>query len=228
MMRNIGVAAALPLLLGSALACSDRTRAASDDAGLSVQDSVATAAEVRASLAAGGAPGAQTYSYRGFYAGMTQAQLQQRTGVVAPAGACVPLLTHPDELSCTYDVALPPDSAVLHLDVVYAAPSARAERVAREITATRDLPLDVDGVRLAQQLADAFERQTALLDRREASYGASQAHVQMGTVNGARSNYVNIDVTRHVGREQLVVKMIRAQKSPSTAGAAHAAPAVRH
>jgi hypothetical protein len=214
----------LALLLGITVACSDRTRAGGDDAALSVQDSVATAREVRASLAAGGAPGAQTYSYRGLYAGMTQTQLEHRIGGGTPAaaGTCVPLLAHPDELSCAYDAALAPDTAALHLDVVYAAASAHEERIAREITAARDLPLDVDGMRLAQQLADAFERQTALLDRREASYGAHQAHVQMGTVNGAHANYVNIDVTLHVGREQLVVKMSRAQKTPAAVGAARA------
>ena len=140
----------------------------------------------------------------------------------------MPLLPRPDELSCAYDAVLAPDSAALHVDVVYAAPSpAQAERTAREITITRDLPLDVDGVRLAQTLADAFERQTALFDRREASYGPHLARVQMGTVNGAHLNYVDITVTWHVGREQLVVKMSRAQHSAPAAGTTRAGAAAR-
>jgi hypothetical protein len=224
MTSNTAMPRALSLLLGAMLACSDHTNFA-EDTTLSTHDSLATAREFSASLAAGNAPGAQTYSYRGLYAGLTRTELERKIGIVAPtvAGSCVPLLPRPDELSCAYDARLPPDSAALHLDVVYAAPlPAHAERMAREITATRDLPLDVDGVRLAQTLADAFERQTALFDRREASYGPHVARVQMGTVNGAHLNYVDINVTWHVGREQLVVKMSRAQKRLPTAGGARA------
>jgi hypothetical protein len=91
--------------------------------------------------------------------------------------------------------------------------------VAREVAVTRELPLDVDGVGVARRLADAFEKQTALLDRRDASYGHHQAKVQMGTVNAARLNYVDVTVVPRAGREVLTVKMSRsgpARPSPAT------------
>jgi hypothetical protein len=81
----------------------------------------------------------------------------------------------------------------------------------------RELPIDVDGVRLARELSDAFAKQTSLLDRRDASYGHHQAHVQMGTVAGSHKNYVEMTVMPHTGREELTVKMTRAGPAPAPA-----------
>jgi hypothetical protein len=77
----------------------------------------------------------------------------------------------------------------------------------------------VDGVRVARQLSDAFEKQTALMDRRDAVFGHHQALVRMGTVNGSRLNYVDVSVEPRGGREILTVKMSRTgtAKSPPTA-----------
>jgi hypothetical protein len=212
------VAAAVLAFVVSACGTSGRD----DSAGqLSAQDSAATAREVRSSLAGEMAPGAQAYSYRGLYAGLSRSRLEDhalglRSG---QQPACTPSGKQNDELSCAYDAVLGPDKAPVHVDVVYAVEGVPTGRIAREVAVTRELPLDVDGVRVARQLADAFEKQTALLDRRDAAYGHHQARVQMGTVNGARLNYVDVTVAPRTGREVLTVKMSRsapARPSPAT------------
>jgi hypothetical protein len=141
---------------------------------------------------------------------------------------CQPSVKQPEELSCVYEVVVGADSAPLHLDVTYAVEAKdqgkEQDRVAREITVVRELPIDVDGVSLAKALSDAFDRQTALLDRRDASYARHQAHVQMGTVSGTRPNYVEMTVIPHLGREELTVKMTRG-RAPPRAPPASAAPA---
>ena len=65
------------------------------------------------------------------------------------------------------------------------------------------------GVDATPLLADAFADQTALLDKRDASYGRHQAQVRMGTVNGARKNYVELTVVTRGSREVLTVKLSR-------------------
>jgi hypothetical protein len=145
------------------------------------------------------------------YAGIARTRLESRALGLRPGQqpACAPSGKQSDELSCAYDTVLGPDSARVHVDVVYAVEGVPTGRIAREVAVTRELPLDVDGVRVARQLADAFEKQTALLDRRDAAYGHHQARVQMGTVNGARLNYVEVTVAPRAGREVLIVKMSR-------------------
>lgn len=214
------------LLLAAATACSTSS---GDDSNqpISARDSAATAAEVRASLSGEVAPGAQAYSYRGLYAGIARSRLEERTFHLdrSHAPACIPTGKARDELTCEYDVVLGPDDANVHVQAVFGADGAPNARVAREITATRGLPLDVDGVRVARQLADAFEKQTALLDKRDAVYGHHQALVRMGTVNGSRLNYVDVSVEPKGGREVLTVKMSRT--GPAKPPAAAPAPVAR-
>jgi hypothetical protein len=185
---------------------------------------------VSASLSGDVAPGAQAYSYRGLFAGIPRSQLEGRTFHLerGHAPACQPSGKAGDELTCEYDVKLGPDSASVHVQAVFGAeskPPTGNGRVAREITATRGLPLSVDGVRVAQQLSDAFEKQTALMDRRDAVFGHHQALVRMGTVNGSRLNYVDVNVEPRGGREILTVKMSRTgtAKAPPTASPAQPA-----
>lgn len=174
------------------------------------QDSIATAQEVRASLSGGNAPGAQSYSFRGLYAGMTRAQLETRAPLLVSAdSACHAAPSPSPDLTCTYDAILGSDGARVGIAVQYGAEQAGSGRLARMVTISRDLPLDVDGVQLARTLADAFARQTAMLDKRDASYGRHQAQVRMGTVNGARRNYVELTVMTKASREVLTVKMSR-------------------
>jgi hypothetical protein len=207
------------LLAGIASACST----GGDDYGqpISAQDSAATVTEVRASLSGDVAPGAQAYSYRGLYAGISRSQLEGRTFHLprGSASTCRPSGKAGSELTCEYDVRLGPDSASVHVQAIFADSTAVAGRVAREVTATRGLPLNVDGVRVARRLSDAFEKQTALMDRRDAVFGHHQALVRMGTVNGSRLNYVDLSVEPRTGREILTVKMSRtgAAKAPPTA-----------
>jgi hypothetical protein len=216
---------AVLLLAGITAACS--TGGDEYRQPISAQDSAATAAEVSASLSGDVAPGAQAYSYRGLFAGIPRSQLEGRTFHLerGRAPACQPSGKAGDELTCEYDVKLGPDSASVHVQAVFGAestPPTGGGRVAREITATRGLPLSVDGVRVAQQLSDAFEKQTALMDRRDAVFGHHQALVRMGTVNGSRLNYVDVNVEPRGGREILTVKMSRTgtAKSPPTASPA--------
>ena len=214
--------AGVVLLAGIATACST----GGDDSGqpISAQDSAATATEVRASLSGDVAPGAQAYSYRGLFAGIPRSQLEGHT-LRIPRGqtpACKPSGKTGTELVCDYDVLLGPDSASVHVQAVFAESTSTAGRVAREVSVSRGLPLNVDGVRVARQLSDAFEKQTALMDRRDAVFGHHQALVRMGTVNGARLNYVDVIVEPRAGREFLTVKMSRIgpAKAPPTAAPA--------
>jgi hypothetical protein len=207
------------LLAGITVACS--TGGDEYRQPISAQDSAATAAEVRASLSGDLAPGAQAYSYRGLFAGIPRSQLEGRTFHLerGRVPTCQPSGKAGDELTCEYDVKLGPDSASVHVQAVFGAestPPTGGGRVAREVTVTRGLPLDVDGVRLARQLADAFEKQTALMDRRDAVFGHHQALVRMGTVNGSRLNYVDVNVEPRGGREILTVKMSRTGTAKST------------
>ena len=173
------------------------------------QDSIATALEMRASLSGGNAPGAQSYSFRGLYAGMTRALLESRAPLRVPGdSACRAAPAPATDLTCTYEVTLGSDSARVGVDVQYGGEQG-GDRVARVVTISRDLPLDVDGVQLARMLADAFADQTALLDKRDASYGRHQAQIRMGTVSGARKNYVELTVVAKGSREVLTVKMSR-------------------
>jgi hypothetical protein len=207
------------LLACAASACGSGSGARDDNSVISVQDSTATAGEVRASLAGEVAPGAQAYSYRGLYAGIPRSRLEARSLRLAPhhPSNCHATGKLGDELTCEYDVTLGPDSAAVHVEAVFAPDGTPATgRVAREVTVSRQLPLDVDGVRVARQLADAFEKQTALLDKRDATFGHHQAQVRMGTVNGVRLNYVDVNVTPKGGREVLTVRMSRTGDARST------------
>lgn len=218
-----GRVASVVLLVLFADSCASSDRRA--EPPLAAQDSTATLTEVRASMAGEGASGRQTYSYRGLYAGLSRAALEQAIHRATPADSavCRPSEKKSSELECSYTGTIGDDAARVHTGVVYAGESAR------EITIVRDLPLDVDGVDLARALSDAFERQTSLLDRRDASYGHHQAQVRMGTVGGARSNYVDVTIVPHLGREQLTVKLSRAEltkATPVSRDSGTAAPAV--
>lgn len=175
------------------------------------QDSLETAREIHASVSGDVAPGAQAYSFRGLYAGMTRALLERhaRPPASSSEASCHEAPPPSPDLSCAYAVTLGPDSARVGLEVQYGAALAHGERVARTITVTRALPLDVDGVRLARVLSDAFAAQTSLLDKRDVSYGRHQAQVRMGTVNGVRKNYVDLTVMLRGSRELLTVKLSR-------------------
>jgi len=72
-MRTTRTPRIVSLLLLGVIASCDRGHAAPGESGEMQQDTVATMREARVSLAGGVAPGAQTYSYRGLYAGMTRA-----------------------------------------------------------------------------------------------------------------------------------------------------------
>lgn len=219
---GLRIRAGIALLTGLLAACDDGAKpAVAGDT--TVQDSAATASEVRASLAGEGAPRGEAYSYRTLYAGLTQAGMEQRivAGATPDSTRCVTDPKAGGDLTCHYDAPLGPDHALVTLDVAYAAGADPSGRMARTITVTRALPLDVDGVTLAKALADAFERQTTFLDRREASYGHHQAQIRMGSVNASRLNYVDVSVMPVHGREILTVKMSRAL--PARAPAARVA-----
>jgi hypothetical protein len=197
-------------LVACAVACDGGAGDQRTTTLLPPQDSIATAREVRASLSGGSAPGAQSYSFRGLYAGMTRAQLESRAPLPVPSdSACHSAPAPAADIGCTYEAVLGSDSARVGVDVQYGAEQASGGRVARVVAISRDLPLDVDGVQLARTLADAFADQTALLDKRDASYGRHQAQVRMGTVSGARKNYVELTVVAKGSREVMTVKMSR-------------------
>lgn len=220
--------AVLLLLLATGAACGDE-RPSRSVADANPQDTSATTRELGASLAGAGAPRGEAYSYRGLYAGLTQGQLERILGS-SPADSvrCHPEVKPVGEMSCTYHPRLGPDSAHVDVDVTYSA-ATDTSRVARTITVTRALPLDADGVAVAAGLADAFERQTTFLDKRDATYGEHVAQVRMGSVNAARLNYVDVNVSPLHGREVLVVKMSRtgAPKAAPTAAPAPIAPKSR-
>ena len=200
-----------------------------DETRLPLQDSVATAREVAASLEEAAAASSQEYTYRRLHAGMSRAELEARVVPDVPSHgeSCAADSVHTRELVCDMDVRTAPDSMVAHIHVVYAsedAPAtlltsrvsrptpndgARSGLTAREITVSRALPLDVDGVSVAKALADAFERQTRLLDRREASYGHQQAIVRVGSMSSGRQNFAEVTVVTKGGREVLTVRLSR-------------------
>ncbi len=208
-MNRFSVCACLGLM-AVVVACDAATGNPRAGAILPPQDSIATAGEVRASLSGGNAPGAQSYSFRGLYAGMTRDEIEARAPLGAPGdSACHAASSSASDLSCRYDALLGSDSARVGVEVLYGPEQPGGGRLARTVSVSRDLPLDVDGVQLARTLADAFADQTALLDKRDASYGRHQAQVRMGTVNGAHKNYVELTVLTRGTREVLTVKMSR-------------------
>jgi hypothetical protein len=199
------------------------------DRGMSgemLQDTVATVREARVSLAGGVAPGAQTYSYRGLYAGMTRALIEAAIGATASDSACKAVSSHGhDDLVCAYDATVGPDHDRVSVEATYPRSANAATAAARVVTVTRELPLDVDGVRLAQMLADAFEQQTSLLDKRDAEYGTHMAMVRMGTLRGARENYADVTIQFRNGREILTVKLSRSDVAPAPPAARPKTPA---
>ena len=204
------------LLLGGLLAC-DRGNAPARMQGDMLQDTVATAREAQASLAGDVAPGAQTYSYRGLYAGITRKRLETAIGVTAPDSACRIVPTKgKEDLACSYEAAVGPNKDRVAVEATYARSTTVGDAIARTVTVARELPLDVDGVRLAQLLADAFEQQTSLLDKRDAEYGRHMAMVRMGTLRGARENYADVTIQFRNGREILTVKLSRSDPAPAT------------
>jgi hypothetical protein len=205
---------ALLLVYATLVACKQE-HAAQRSSGETLQDTLGTARETRASLAGGVAPGAQTYSYRGLYAGITRLRLEADLGTTAPDSSCHAATTKGhDDIVCVYDAVVGPDTARISVEATYARLSNRGDPTARIVTVTRQLPLDVDGVRLAQVLADAFEGQTSLLDKRDAEYGPHMAQVRMGTLRGARENYADVTIHFSSGREILSVKLSRSDPAP--------------
>ena len=209
-------------ILAATIGACDRGHATQRMSGDTLQDTVATAREARVSLAGGEAAGAQTYSYRGLYAGISRSRLESALGVVAPDSTCRVATTRAhDDLVCPYSATVGPDHDRISVEATYPHSTSGGDATARTVTVVRELPLDVDGVRLAQLLADAFEQQTSLLDKRDAEYGRHMAMVRMGTVRGARENYADVTIQAHNGREILTVKLSRSDPAP----ASQAAPA---
>ena len=220
-MRTIRALRFVLLLLLVAIAACDQGHAAPDVSGEMLQDTVATARETRVSLADGPAPGAQTYSYRGLYAGITRARLESHIGATVSDSACHVMTSKAhDDLVCPYEATVGPDRDRISVEATYPRATRGGDAVARTVAVVRELPLDVDGVRLAQLLADAFEQQTTLLDKREAEYGRHLAIVRMGTLRGARENYADVTIQFRNGREILSVKLSRNDPAPPTAGPA--------
>ena len=205
-----GLTAAV-LMRASLGACHD-SDSRPDDGGFSAQDSIATATEVRASLEGGTAPGKQSYMYRGLYAGMTRPALEGRMTPSAAdsVGGCQRSTAKDGGTTCTYDTVLGTDSARVAVSATYVSDARSGSSVAREITIVRQLPIDVDGVRVVKELADAFAAQTTLLDHRESTYGHHSATVRMGTIKGERENYATVVVAEKHGREELTVTLTRA------------------
>jgi hypothetical protein len=204
----------LALTVALLTACGVGADDARQSVPLPAQDSLATAREVQLSLTGARAPGAQAYSFRGLYAGMSRSELE----AAAPPTVSADSVCHkgsklPVELACGYVSRVSPDSAPVRIDVEYATERGGSALVARSITVTRELPLDVDGVMLARLLSDAFAEETALLDRRESAYGHHAAQVRMGTLNGAKENFVDLAVAPRLSREVLTVTMRRAENS---------------
>lgn len=227
-MRPNRAARLVSLLLLSVFAACEKGQPVPAASGEMLQDTVATTREAEASLAGEGAPGAQTYAYRGLYAGMTRARLEKAIGVTAPDSACHTASSRGhDDLVCSYAAALGPRHDRVAIEATYNAAAKGADAVARIITVVRELPLDVDGVRLAQLLADAFERQTSLLDKRDAEYGRHMANVRMGTLRGARENYADVTIQFKNGREILTVRLSRSDSAPPTAATSQT-PAASH
>ncbi|CAN5175972.1 hypothetical protein BH09GEM1_BH09GEM1_40620 [soil metagenome] len=214
-MRTTSAQRRAALLLISVLAACDRGHATNQPSGETLQDTVATAREARSSLEGSAAPGAQTYSFRGLYAGMTRAKLEATIGAAVPDSSCRAVATRGhDDWVCAYEATMGPGRDRVSIEATYPRTAAPGEPIARIVTFTRELPLDVDGVRLAQLLADAFEQQTSLLDKRDAEYGRHAAMVRMGTLRGARENYADVNIQFRNGREILTVKLSRSDSAP--------------
>ena len=216
-MRTTRDVRTIALLMLGGLASCDQGHAPNTLSGETLQDTVATAREARASLEGSAAAGAQTYSFRGLYAGMTRSRLEAGIGATVPDSSCrsVRARGH-DDLVCVYDATIGPGRDRISVEATYHAGGRPGDAVARIIAVTRELPLDVDGVRLAQLLADAFEGQTSLLDRRESEYGRHSAMVRMGTLRGTRENYADVTIQPRGGREILTVKLSRSDPAPAS------------
>jgi hypothetical protein len=186
-----------------------------DEEPLSPQDSIATAREAAASLNGDVADAAaQSYSYRGLYAGMPRGALEKRAPADGGAGKTTcddvaPSRTAPaPQRHCVFDARFRRDGSPAHIEVTYA--REKGVEVAREIVVSRDLPLDVDGLRLARALASAFEAQTSVLDRRDESFEGHTAHIRVGAVSSSRrQNFAEVTVEQKGGREQLTVRLSR-------------------
>lgn len=194
--------AALLLVCAGCAEPAQRPAAAGDTGA--ADDTGGTDRELRASLAGGEAAGGRSYSYRGMHAGMARDSLERRLAPRAQPPVCHPSAEAAEEMVCAYDARTGPDSGEVHVEATYA-----GRLGAREIVVTRQLPLDVDGVRAARELAAAFERQTSLLDRRDASFGHHEAQVRMGTASAANPNFVDLTLAPRLGREILTVRMSR-------------------
>jgi hypothetical protein len=186
-----------------------------DEEPLSPQDSIATAREAAASLGGDVADAAaQSYSYRGLYAGMPRTVLEKRAPADVSAGrmtcdAIPPSRAAPmPQRHCVFDARFSRDDSPAHVEVTYA--KEHGVEVAREIVVSRGLPLDVDGLRLARTLASAFEAQTSVLDRRDESFEGHTAHIRVGATSGTRQNFAEVTVEQKAGREQLTVRLSRA------------------
>lgn len=203
---------AAALAVAASLAACQGNDSRPDDGDVSTQDSIVTATEIRASLEGGTAPGKQSYLYRGLYAGMTRSALEGKMSPSAAdsAGPCQPSTVKEGGTTCRYDTVLGTDSARVAVSATYLGDPRGGSAVAREITIVRELPIDVDGVRVVKELADAFAAQTTLLDRRESTYGHHSATVRMGTIKGERENYATVVVADKHGREELTVTLTRA------------------
>ncbi len=199
---SVGAIARVLVLL--ALSACEKN-GARNEVPISTQDSLSVAHELSASLAGDVSPGGQNYSYRGLYAGMTREHVE--SSLRASPERCAPV-EKPASLDCHYEVTLGPDSARVTVDASYS--RVGGDTLAHVITIERPLPLDVDGIALARQLGDAFERQTRLLDKRDATFEGKSATLHIGTMSGDRQNYVDIVVAPRSGREVMTVKLQRA------------------
>ena len=205
----------LATLLGVAIGTSCRS-GAQDEEPLSPQDSIATAREAAASFSGDVAPdaAARSYSYRELYAGMPRSVLEKRAPADVNAGkmSCddiPPSRAMPTpQRHCVYDARFRRDDSAAHVEVTYA--KEHGVEVAHEIIVSRDLPLDVDGLRLARALASAFEAQTSVLDRRDESFEGRTAHIRVGAMSSSRrQNFAEITVEQRAGRDRLTVRLSR-------------------
>jgi len=185
-----------------------------DEEPLSPQDSIATAREAEQSLGGDVADAGQTYSYRELYAGISSRALEKRALVdesasgmacdTIPPSRSVPVV----QQHCVFDARFRRDGSPAHFEVTYA--KEHGVEVAREIIVSRDLPLDVDGLRLARALATAFEAQTSVLDRRDESFEGHTAHIRVGAVSSSRrQNFAEVTVEQKGGRDRLTVRLSR-------------------
>ena len=109
---------------------------------------------------------------------------------------------------------LGPDAARVTVAATFTIEPHTAMWLAREITVVRDLPIAVDGVRVAKGLSDAFAAQTVLLDSRDATYGHHTAVIRMGTLRTDRQNFASVIIAPKLGREELTVTLSRSGAAP--------------